>query len=95
MTLVIDNVGELVTNSPELGAGPLGIIENASVVIDGDAVVAVGPAGAVADQRLDAGGRCAIPGFVDSTPTWCSPATGRRSSRGGWRANPTTAAGSG
>ncbi len=66
MTLVIDNIGELVTNAPGVGAGPLGIVENASVVIDGDTVVAVGPAGAVADERLDVGGRCVMPGFVDS-----------------------------
>ena len=66
MTLVIDNIGELVTNAPELGAGPLGIIEDASVVVDGDRVVAVGPAGAPAEERLDSGGRCVIPGFVDS-----------------------------
>ena len=66
MTLVIDNIGELVTNAPELGAGPLGIVEKASVVIDGDTVVSVGPPGAVADEHLDAGGRCVIPGFVDS-----------------------------
>ena len=66
MTLVIDDIGELVTNAPGIGAGPLGIVENASVVIDGDAVVAIGPAGAVADERMDAGGRCVIPGFVDS-----------------------------
>ena len=66
MTLVIDNIGELITNDPGLGAGPLGIIGNASVVVDGDAVVAVGPAGAPADERLDAAGRCVLPGFVDS-----------------------------
>jgi imidazolonepropionase len=66
MTLVIDNIGELVTNAPGVGAGPLGIVENASVVIDEDTVVAVGPAGAVADERLDVGGRCVMPGFVDS-----------------------------
>ena len=66
MTLVIDNISELVTNDPALGAGPLGIVEDASVVIDRDTVVAVGPAGAVADERLDAGGRCVLPGFVDS-----------------------------
>ena len=63
---MIDNIGELVTNAPKLGAGPLGIVEKASVVIDGDTVVSVGPPGAVADERLDAGGRCVIPGFVDS-----------------------------
>ena len=66
MTVVIDNIGELVTNDPELGAGPLGVIAAASVVVDGDTVVAVGPAGAVADERIDAGGRCVLPGFVDS-----------------------------
>ncbi len=66
MTLVIDNIAELITNVPDLGEGPLGIIENASVVVDGDKVVAIGPAGALADQRLDAGGRCVLPGFVDS-----------------------------
>ncbi len=66
MTMVIDNIGELVTNSPELGAGPLGIIEKAAVVIEGDVVVAIGAAGAEADERLDVGGRCVLPGFVDS-----------------------------
>ena len=66
MTVVIDNIGELVTNDAAAGAGPLGIIENASVVTDGDSVLAIGPAGAVADERLDAGGRCVLPGFVDS-----------------------------
>ena len=66
MTVVIDNIGELITNVPELGKGPLGIIGNASVVVDDDKVVAIGPAGALADQRLDADGRCVLPGFVDS-----------------------------
>ena len=66
MTLVIDNIAELITNVPDLGEGPLGIVENASVVVDGGKVVAIGPAGASADQRLDAGGRCVLPGFVDS-----------------------------
>ena len=66
MTLVIDNISELVTNVPGLGEGPLGIVRNASVVIDGNVVLAIGAAGALADRRLDTGGRCAIPGFVDS-----------------------------
>ena len=66
MTLVIDNIAELVTNDPEVGDGPLGVVTDASVVIDGDTVVAVGPAGAAADVRIDAGGRCVLPGFVDS-----------------------------
>jgi imidazolonepropionase len=65
-TLAVDGIGVLVTNDPGLGEGPLGIVRDACVVIDGDRVVAVGPAGLAADERLDAGGRCAIPGFVDS-----------------------------
>ena len=66
MTLVIDNIGELVTNDPSLGDGPLGVLHDASVVVDDETVVVVGPAGALADERLDAGGRCVLPGFVDS-----------------------------
>ena len=66
MTLVIDNIAELITNVPDLGEGPLGIVQNASAVVDGGKVVAIGPAGALADERLDAGGRCVLPGFVDS-----------------------------
>ena len=66
MTLVIDNIAELITNVPDLGEGPLGIVQNASAVVDGGKVVAIGPVGALADERLDAGGRCVLPGFVDS-----------------------------
>lgn len=65
-SLVIDNIGSLITNNPELGRGPLGIIESASVVIVDDVVEHVGPAGAIADTRIDAGGACVLPGFVDS-----------------------------
>jgi imidazolonepropionase len=65
-SLVIDNIGSLITNDPELGAGPLGILEDASVVITEGLVEAVGPAGAVADDRIDAEGRGVLPGFVDS-----------------------------
>ncbi|MXW75065.1 MAG: imidazolonepropionase [Acidimicrobiaceae bacterium] len=66
MTLVIDNISELITNDPALGEGPLGMINDASVVVSGDEVLAVGKAGASADKQLDAGGRCVLPGFVDS-----------------------------
>lgn len=66
MTLVIDNIGELVTNIGGLGEGPLGIVKNASVVVDSENVVYIGPAGASADQCIDADGRCVLPGFVDS-----------------------------
>jgi imidazolonepropionase len=64
--LVIDDIGLLVTNRPELGEGPLGLIRGASVVIEEGRVSAIGPAGAEGDERIDAAGRCVIPGFVDS-----------------------------
>lgn len=66
MTLVIDNISELITNDPALGEGPLGIVNDASVVVSDNEVLAVGRAGASADERLDAGDRCVLPGFVDS-----------------------------
>lgn len=65
-SVVIDDIGSLITNDPELGRGPLGIIERASVVIVDDVVVSVGAAGALADDRIDAAGACVLPGFVDS-----------------------------
>ncbi|MFE3766413.1 imidazolonepropionase [Streptomyces sp. NPDC059104] len=68
-TTLITNIGSLVTNDPALGDGsPLGLIENAAVVIDGEAIAWVGPAdkAPAADTVFDATGRAVIPGFVDS-----------------------------
>jgi imidazolonepropionase len=65
-TLVVDDIGLLVTNDPALGDGPLGIVRDAALVVDDGHVVAVERAGAAADERFDAEGRCVIPGFVDS-----------------------------
>jgi len=65
-TLAIDNVSLLVTNDPSLGDGPLGLVRDAAVVFEDGAVVAIERAGAVADEAIDAAGRCVIPGFVDS-----------------------------
>jgi imidazolonepropionase len=66
-TLVIDRIGLLVTNDDERGTGPLGVRRDAAVMIENDRVVAIGAAGTfTADARVDAGGRCVIPGFVDS-----------------------------
>jgi imidazolonepropionase len=66
-SLVVDHIGLLVTNDPNLGDGALGLVRDAALVLDGDRVAAVLPAGrAAADERLDAAGRCVIPGFVDS-----------------------------
>jgi imidazolonepropionase len=60
-TVAIDAIGRLVTNTEA------GELTDAHVVIDGDRVLAVGTGTAPpADQRIDAGGRCVIPGFVDS-----------------------------
>ena len=65
-TIAIDRIGLLVSNDPELGEGPLGIVRDCALVIEGDRVAAIEPSGAAADERLDAAGRCVIPGFVDS-----------------------------
>ncbi len=65
-TTVLDDIGLLVTNDPTLGDGPLGIRRNAAVVWEDGVVVAITDAGATADVREDAGGRCVLPGFVDS-----------------------------
>jgi imidazolonepropionase len=59
--LAIDNIGLLVTNDEELG-----IVRDAALVFEDAQVAGVERAGVVADERLDAGGRCVIPGFVDS-----------------------------
>ncbi|MFF3215148.1 imidazolonepropionase [Streptomyces sp. NPDC002886] len=68
-TTAITNIGSLVTNDPALGDGtPLGLIQNAAVVIDGDRIAWVGPAdkAPATDTAYDAQGRAVIPGFVDS-----------------------------
>ncbi|MET7936615.1 imidazolonepropionase [Streptomyces sp. NPDC005322] len=67
-TTAITNIAGLVTNDPSLGEGPLGLVRDAAVVIDGDHIAWVGESGKVpgTDNRVDAGGRAVIPGFVDS-----------------------------
>src|SRR6476619_523283 len=65
-TLVIDGIGLLVTGDPALGEGPLGLLRDVALVFEEDRVLAVEGAGVAADERLDAAGRCVIPGFVDS-----------------------------
>jgi imidazolonepropionase len=65
-TLVIDNIGQLVTCEASLGEGSLGVVRDAALVLEDDHVAAIERAGASGDQRLDAGGRSVIPGFVDS-----------------------------
>lgn len=68
---LITNIGELVTCDATLEAGDgtaLGVVNDAAIIIDGATVAWVGPAAdaPAADSRVDAAGRAAIPGFVDS-----------------------------
>ncbi|MFD4723878.1 imidazolonepropionase [Streptomyces seoulensis] len=65
----IINIATLVTNDPSLGDGsPLGLIQDAALVIDGERVVWAGESSKApaTDNRLDAGGKAVLPGFVDS-----------------------------
>ncbi|MEV7277931.1 imidazolonepropionase [Streptomyces sp. NPDC093111] len=68
-TTLITDIAGLVTNDPALGDGsPLGLVQDAALVLDGDRVAWAGPASQApaADHRVDAGGRAVVPGFVDS-----------------------------
>ncbi|MFF1561615.1 imidazolonepropionase [Streptomyces sp. NPDC058279] len=68
-TTVITNIANLVTNDPSLGdASPLGLIQDAAVVIEGDRIAWVGESSKApaTDNAFDAAGRAVIPGFVDS-----------------------------
>lgn len=68
-SLLLDNIGSLVTNDPGLGEGPLGLVRDAAVIFEGGAVAWAGPrlqAPGGTDARFDADGRAVIPGFVDS-----------------------------
>jgi imidazolonepropionase len=69
VNLLVDNVGELVTNVPGTGeGGPLGIRRKAAILVEDGVVVWIGPSrwAPAADRRLDADGRAVLPGFVDS-----------------------------
>jgi imidazolonepropionase len=62
-------IAELVTNDPAVGdATPLGRLADAAVVVDDGRVAWSGPRRDLpaADERVDVGGRCVVPGFVDS-----------------------------
>ncbi|MET8526250.1 imidazolonepropionase [Micromonospora sp. NPDC005172] len=65
-TLLVDNIGELVTNG--IGADLLGIRRTAAVLVEEGQVAWVGPSAyaPAADRRIDVGGAAVLPGFVDS-----------------------------
>ncbi|MFI6445396.1 imidazolonepropionase [Kitasatospora sp. NPDC050543] len=68
MSTLITDIGSLVTNDPAHGSGPLGLLTDAAVIVDGGVIAWVGRAvdAPAADDRHDAAGRALLPGFVDS-----------------------------
>lgn len=67
MSVLLTNIGELVTNDPA-AEDLLGIRNDAALVLDEGVVAWVGPTARApaADRRVDAAGRAVLPGFVDS-----------------------------
>ncbi|MFC0028586.1 imidazolonepropionase [Micromonospora chaiyaphumensis] len=67
-SLLVDNIGELVTNDVGGEGGPLGIRRDAALLVEDGQVAWVGPAryAPAADRRIDAEGGTVLPGFVDS-----------------------------
>ncbi|MGD1011353.1 MAG: imidazolonepropionase [Acidimicrobiales bacterium] len=67
-SLLVSDIGLLVTNRPEIGEGALGAMRGVDLVVENGTVVWIGAHGVspAADEMLDADGRCVIPGFVDS-----------------------------
>jgi imidazolonepropionase len=69
MTVLYDDIGELVTNDPSVGDGTtLGVLTKAAVLVDGDRITWIGPKAEApeADRRIDCAGASVLPGFVDS-----------------------------
>lgn len=69
-SLLVTNIGELITNSADYGPTPLGIVKDGAILIDDERIVWVGSAreatSIAADEKIDAQGAAVIPGFVDS-----------------------------
>jgi len=75
VSVLITNIGELVTNAPDAadggrpaGPGPFAAIADAALVVEDGRVAWTGPASQApaADAMADCGGRAVLPGFVDS-----------------------------
>jgi imidazolonepropionase len=68
VSTLITNIGELVTNAPDAGAGRFAALSDGALVIDEELIAWTGPASRApaADERVDAAGRAVLPGFVDS-----------------------------
>ena len=67
-SLLLTGIAELVTNDPTHDGTPLGLIEDAAVVVEGRRIVWVGRRleAPDADTSRDLAGRAVLPGFVDS-----------------------------
>ena len=61
------NIATLVTNEPNIGEGSLGILHDATVVIEDDLITFVGNGSqSGVDHMIDCSGQTLLPGFVDS-----------------------------
>lgn len=69
-SILVTNIGELVTNSSDYGPTPLGIVKDAAILIENERISWVGSAKSAltisADEQVDAKEAAVIPGFVDS-----------------------------
>ncbi|MEU9101448.1 imidazolonepropionase [Streptomyces sp. NPDC048361] len=67
-TTLVRNITTLVTNDPERESGPLGLVQDAALVIEDGRIAWAGRTADApdADEAVDARGRAVIPGFVDS-----------------------------
>ena len=67
--ILVDGIGELVTNDPELGDGsPIGLVREAAMLIERGQIRWAGERALApeADDLVDIAGAAVIPGFVDS-----------------------------
>ncbi|CAB4684587.1 MAG: imidazolonepropionase [Actinobacteria bacterium] len=65
---LIKNIGLLVTNNSEIDGTPLGLINNAALLVEDGEIKWIGASESApsAERSVDASGKCVIPGFVDS-----------------------------